>query len=213
MLLPRQVLGTVHRANNGTHQPEVKMSDSVDEELVITQVTDSYDAEQYLPSLTTLLQHCVNDDPSTSSLAFLAPLSKDKAEEYWKEVFTGVTGPKPMVVLLVAAPEDDPFNVLATIQIARMHKETHNYKGEIGKLLVHPDHRRYGLGKRLVEEAERFARDDLGLEMLLLDTATDTPARHFYARLGWTEWGLCPDYARFADGRKGDCTFFYKRLQ
>ncbi|KAI6780947.1 uncharacterized protein J7T54_003089 [Emericellopsis cladophorae] len=189
------------------------MNDHADDELVITQVTDTYDAEQYLPSLMTLLQRCVNDEPSTSSLGFLAPLSEDRAKDQWRESLKGVTGSEPSTVLLVATPDDDPFNVLAAIQISRYFKETHDHKGEIKKLLVSPDHRRYGLGKRLMEEAERFARDDMKLEMLLLDTATETPARQFYARFGWTEWGCCPRYARFADGRKGDCTFFYKMLQ
>lgn len=60
--------------------------------------------------------------------------------------------------------------------------------------------------------AEGFARRELGLRVLTLDTETDTPARDFYGRVGWEEWGTCPDYAAFADGRLGSARFFVKAL-
>lgn len=93
-----------------------------------------------------------------------------------------------------------------------MVKETHSYKGEVRKLLVHPAHRRGGLGRRMMLKAEELSKSMLDLEMLVLDTATRTPARDFYIRLGWKEWGICPEYAKFADGRKADCSFFVKML-
>jgi GNAT superfamily N-acetyltransferase len=102
--------------------------------------------------------------------------------------------------------------VIATVLVAQMAKETHSFRGEVRKLLVHPAHRRGGLGRRMMQAAERLAREDMGLEVLTLDTATRTGAREFYRRQGWTEWGVCPDYARGADGRKGECSFFVKML-
>lgn len=60
---------------------------------------------------------------------------------------------------------------------------------------------------------EYFAREDMGMTLVTLDTETDTPARAFYNGLGWTEWGTCPDYAAFADINLGSATFFRKSLK
>lgn len=168
-------------------------------------------AEKYRDSLITLLQSCVNDDPPASSIGFLAPLRDTAADAYWTAVFNDLAAPNAPT-LLVVPDGNDPNSVVATVQIARYAKETHAHKGEIRKLLVHPSRRRGGFGRRLMDVVERIAREDLGIGMLLLDTARDTPARQFYQRLGWTEWGMCPEYARFADGGMSDCSFFYKRL-
>jgi GNAT superfamily N-acetyltransferase len=183
--------------------------------LLITKFQDASAIEKYLASLQRLLQACVNDEPAMSSIGFLYPLSDHAAIDYWLHLFPAALGPSPETTLLIATvpTADDPAAVVATVQIARMTKETHSYKGEVRKLLVHPAQRRGGVGRRLMAEVERLARDDLGLEMLVLDTATETPARDFYARTCWTEWGVCPAYAKYADGTKGDCTFFVKMLQ
>ena len=188
------------------------MNDDSGERLVITKVDNGAAAEKYLASLRRLLQSCINDEPAKSSIGFLAPLSDHSALEYWLSLLPSTFGSKPSTTLMVATYTTEPDVVVATTQVGRMVKETHQYKGEIRKLLVHPSCRRAGVGKRMMDEAERVAKVDLGLDMLVLDTATETPARDFYARTGWTEWGVCPDYAKFADGRKADCSFFCKML-
>jgi GNAT superfamily N-acetyltransferase len=172
---------------------------------------DSTHVEQYLTSLKALLLHCVNDDPSASSIGFLAPLSPQGALQHWLEVFPSITGPNATARCLVAISSAN--EVVATVLVAKMAKETHSFRGEVRKLLVHPGHRRGGLGRRMMEAVEKVAREEMGLEVLTLDTATRTPAREFYKRLGWKEWGICPDYARGADGTKGDCSFFVKMLK
>ncbi|GAW11782.1 hypothetical protein ANO14919_011340 [Xylariales sp. No.14919] len=179
--------------------------------LVISRVGDTSILAKHLPSLQRLLQRCVNDDPANSSIGFLAPLSDQAALDHWLDLQPSITGPRPENTLLVATLGDGA--VIATVVVARALKQTHAYKGEIRKLLVHPDFRRGGLGRALMLEAERVARDELGLELLVLDTATATPARLFYLNAGWTEWGICPDYAMDATGStKHECSFFFKRL-
>ncbi|KAI1171850.1 acyl-CoA N-acyltransferase [Nemania sp. FL0916] len=186
-------------SNPGNHLP------------IISRVEDAATLTKYLPSLQRLLQCCVNDDPTSSSIGFLAPLSDGSATKHWLDLQPSIIGPKPENMLLVAVAEDS-ITVIATVVIARALKQTHAYKGEIRKLLVHPDFRRAGLGREMMQEAERVARDELGLELLVLDTATATPARRFYLKTGWTEWGICPDYAMDATGVKHECSFFVKRL-
>lgn len=177
----------------------------------IKRIEDAPALERHLVSLRLLLQHCVNDDPAGSSIGFLAPLSDDDATDLWQQLSPSVFGANPTTTFLIAT-EPGSDEVLATVQIARNPKQTHTYKGEIRKLLVHPSHRRSGLGRRMMDAAEQIAREELSLDMLLLDTATATPARAFYLKTGWTEWGICPEYAKAADGKKHDCSFFIKKL-
>ncbi|KAI1284041.1 acyl-CoA N-acyltransferase [Xylaria sp. FL0933] len=176
----------------------------------ISRVQSPSTLTKYLPSLQHLLQRCVNDDPAGSSIGFLAPLSDDIATKHWLDLQSSISGPRPENTLLVATVGAD--FVIASVVISRALKQTHAYKGEIRKLLVHPDFRRSGLGRRMMEEAERVAREELGIELLLLDTATAMPARLFYLKEGWTEWGICPEYAMDAVGNKHECSFFFKRL-
>lgn len=182
----------------------------------ITRIQDASTADKYLGGLQKLLQHCVNDEPTASSIGFLAPLSAEKASQHWRDLFTasiasGSHGDSSTSLLLVATlPQTE--QVIATVQVIQMAKETHTFRGEVRKLLVHPAHRRGGLGLLMMQAAERAARDEMGLEVLVLDTASETAAREFYKRTGWTEWGVCPSYAKFADGRKADCSFFVKML-
>ena len=51
-----------------------------------------------------------------------------------------------------------------------------------------------------------------GKVLLVLDTATGSPAEEVYRRLGWTAAGIVPDYALYPDGRYCGTTFYYKRL-
>ncbi|KAI1195348.1 acyl-CoA N-acyltransferase [Nemania serpens] len=177
---------------------------------VISRIRDASALTKCLPSLQRLLQRCVNDDAASSSIGFLAPLSDEVAIQHWLDLQPSITGARPENTFLIATLEDG--TVVATVLIARALKQTHLYKGEVRKLLVHPDFRRHGLGRTMMAAAERTAREELGLELLLLDTATALPARLFYLKTGWTEWGTCPDYAMDAAGTKHECSFFFKRL-
>ncbi|KAF4432124.1 hypothetical protein F53441_13843 [Fusarium austroafricanum] len=177
--------------------------------LTIHHVNSTEMLERWIPSLVELLQSCVNDDPASSSIGFRAPLSESKAREFWNSLSTQLFGDQARINLLVLVREDV---TIGTIQLVTHPKETHAHKVEVGKLLISEKERSHGLGRRLVEVSERFAREKLGKTMVLLDTATNTPARGFYLKLGYTEWGICPQYAESADGNLHDCSFFYKFL-
>ena len=191
----------------------------------IKQIKTSAELQASLSSLTSLLQDCVNPDPATSSIGFLAPLSDPEADSYWQSLSANLQA-EPLTfylfVLLAPATSEDgspaspslsSSRVLASVQIFTIAKRTHAHRAEVAKLLVRPGSRRLGLGRRLMAHVEAFARNELGRELLTLDTASRTPAREFYARLGWLEWGTCPEYADYADGKRGDATFFVKFLR
>lgn len=183
-------------------------------DMTVRHITRSEDFVPLVPSLSRLLQSCVNPDPKSSSLGFRAPLSETVATTYWENLASRLFGPGRDVSLLVVT-HDSPtgVEVVGTIQLGLNPKETHVHKAEIIKLLVGPESRRKGLGRILMTAAENFACEELGKTMLILDTATKTPARDFYLRLGYTEWGICPSYAQNADGKLDDCSFFLKFLE
>ncbi|KAF5251258.1 hypothetical protein FANTH_3693 [Fusarium anthophilum] len=172
-------------------------------------ITSPDELEQWTHSLTQLLLSCVNDDPSASSIGFHAPLTITKATEFWSSQSPHLFGLNPRATLFVLARDT---TVVGTISLVTHPKETHAHKVEVGKLLVSAAERGHGLGRKLMEMSERFAKEELGKKMVLLDTASDTPARGFYLKLGYTEWGVCPQYAESADGHLHDCSFFYKFL-
>jgi ribosomal protein S18 acetylase RimI-like enzyme len=167
------------------------------------------DLEQWTPSLTKLLQSCINDDPPSSSLGFHAPLSTIDAAEFWLSLSPQLFSSKSRISLFVLTRGS---SAIGTVHLVAHPKATHAHKVEVAKLLISTNERRLGLGRKLMEFSESFAKEKLGKSMVMLDTATETPARGFYLKLGYTEWGVCPSYAESADGHLHDCSFFYKIL-
>ncbi|KAH8598705.1 acyl-CoA N-acyltransferase [Bisporella sp. PMI_857] len=172
----------------------------------ITQLTAS-DIPQHVNSLSTLLCQCVND-PQGSSIGFHAPLSLSSASTYWSQLSSSISS---QILHLFILTYDTSPEILGTVQLSIIPKATHLHRAEVVKLLVRPDARRKGIARMLMLHIEQFAKET-GREMLTLDTATETPARDMYKRLGWEEWGTCRSYASWADGTRCDATFFSKDL-
>lgn len=233
------VAGAARRREADTlrHLASIK-STTKDAGLVLSRLVSANDVAARLLSLRTLLQACVNADPSMSSIGFLAPLSDAQADEYWTAIGSLLDRPQPSVFLFVvtspspssALSIDDNDNdndntapataavagetaVLGTIQVLTIPKANHSHRAEVAKLLVRPSARRMGLASMLMAHAEAFAKHTLDKKLLTLDTMSTTPARDFYLRTGWTEWGQCPSYAAMADGSLGMTSFFHKFLE
>ncbi|KXJ97228.1 acyl-CoA N-acyltransferase [Microdochium bolleyi] len=194
--------------------PAIEPQPSLPPSYTITAIERPEQLSQYLPSLRALLQFHVNDDPSVSSIGFRAPLSDSGADDFWlsisKRLEDEVAGLSPRSYYMFVLTTGSSVEVLATAAVMTINKVNHMHRAEIVKVLVAPSHQRKGLGQAMMRHIEDFARIQLRKDVLMLDTATETPAVHFYRRLGWKEWGTCPEYADFADGRRGDCTFFVK---
>lgn len=195
----------------------------------ISRLIHPEDIIRHQQSLSVLLQSCVNPDPPTSSIGFLAPLSTADADKYWRTVSSSLASDPPTLYQFIARETSatdtsdksnipngggsEPPRVLAAAQLLPIPKATHLHRSEVAKVLVLQELQGRGLGKAIMAHLERFARDELGLKILTLGTATETPARQFYHRLGWNEFGICPAYAMYAEGTLGDVSFFYKLVQ
>jgi GNAT superfamily N-acetyltransferase len=161
------------------------------------------EAETAIPALSTVLADCVDDD---ASVGFMQPYDVADAMPYWADVARAVASGAS---LLFVAEADGV--ILGTVQVGLAQMPNQPHRGDLKKLLVHRSGRGRGLARSLMQaaEAEAAAR---GKTLLVLDTATGSPAEEIYPKLGWVRVGVIPDYALWPQGGLCDTTIFYKRL-
>ena len=162
------------------------------------------EAHEQCGALSEVLIACVHGGASVS---FLAPLSREKAEVFWCSVADAVERGER---ILVVAKEREG-RVVGTVQVILKQPDNQPHRGDLAKMLVHPDARRKGIAARMLRFAEDAARS-AGKTLLVLDTVTGADAERLYQRESWVRVGVIPDYALFPDGRLCDTTVFYKRL-
>ena len=164
------------------------------------------EAHARVPDLAAVLLDCVEGGASVS---FMAPLTREKAECFWRGVADGVAAGDR---ILLAAEEPTTGETLGTVQVLFVWPENQPHRADVAKMLVRRSARRRGLGEALMRGAEEAARA-AGRTLLVLDTVTGSDAERLYARLGWNRVGVVPRYALMPDGRPCDTTFFYKDLE
>jgi GNAT superfamily N-acetyltransferase len=159
--------------------------------------------EREIRELSDVLIDCVEGGASVS---FMLPMTRAKAETFWRDVAAGVTRGERVVL----AAEDET-GIVGTAQIILDQPENQPHRGDLAKMLVHRRARRRGVGALLLEAAERSARA-AGKTLLVLDTASDD-AERLYARGGWQRVGVIPNYALLPDGTPCATTYFFKSLR
>ncbi|MFD0199984.1 MULTISPECIES: GNAT family N-acetyltransferase [Saccharothrix] len=141
-----------------------------------------------------------------ASVGFVEPLSRERAGEWWRARAAAVAD--GVLALWVAR---DGGRVLGTVQVRFTDTANGTHRAEVTKLIVHRDARGAGLGRALLDVAERGAAER-GATLLVLDTQTGSAAERLYRRAGWTEVGVIPDYAADPGGVLRPTTLFYKRV-
>jgi GNAT superfamily N-acetyltransferase len=153
--------------------------------------------------LSDILIACVADGASVS---FWRPLVPDVARAFWKRTTTDVAAGRQK---LFCGWVGGVLAGTVTLHLGTPPNQPH--RAEIQKLLVHPDARRHGLARALMQRAEREATR-AGRSLLTLDTRAGHAAERLYRATGWHEAGRIPGYALNADGTPGDAVFFWKKL-
>ena len=126
-------------------------------------------------------------------------------ENYWKGV---LLVPERRVVV---GRLDGVIAASVMLSRAPRNNEAQALAGTITGLLVAPWARGRGIGRSVVSEAERLARE-LGLAILNLDLRdTQRAAIALYEALGYQRWGTHPCYAQ-VEGRIVPGHYYYKRL-
>ncbi|CQR53377.1 GNAT family N-acetyltransferase [Paenibacillus riograndensis] len=152
---------------------------------------------EIIQQLNTLIIDVVADG---ASIGFLSPLAAEEAEAYWR----GVLAPG---VLLWVAQEGD--SIVGTVQLHPESKPNSPHRAEIAKLMVHPEHRRKGIARMLMETAEQAAVAG-GRTLLVLDTREGDPSNLLYQSRGFVEVGKIPDYVINSDGEMSATVIYYK---
>jgi GNAT superfamily N-acetyltransferase len=141
-----------------------------------------------------------------ASVSFMLPMTRAKADAFWRGVSAGVARGERVVL----AAEDAEGAIVGTVQLILAQPENQPHRGDLAKMLVHRRARRHGLGAALLAAAERRALE-AGKTLLVLDTAS-ADAERVYVRGGWQRCGEVPGYALWPDGRPCATTFFFKFL-
>lgn len=161
------------------------------------------DVDAMLPLLADILLDCVEGGASVS---FMAPLSRDKALAFWRDVLASAA----LGERIVLVARDAAGQLSGTVQVVLAQPENQPHRGDLSKMLVHRRARRQGLGQALMQAAEAQALA-AGKTLLVLDTASDD-AERLYSRAGWIECGRIPGYALLPTGERCATTLFYKEL-
>jgi len=143
---------------------------------------------------------------SGAAVSFLAPLTLDRAEDWWRRTLSAAPS---RAIFLVAR---DSEGIAGTVQLHPAWAPNQPHRAEITKLLVHRRSRRMGLGTQLMRAVEEEAQCG-GFSLLTLDTKRGDAAKHLYQRIGWIPAGVIPRYALDPDGKSlHDAVIFYKEL-
>ncbi len=147
--------------------------------------------------LSSLLKEVVDEG---ASIGFLPPLNVDVAIRYWKNVLNS------NVQLFVARVDGQ---IVGSVQLYLESKQNGTHRAEIGKLMTHPHFRRFGIGRQLMQIAEKQAKLE-NRSLITLDTREGDPSNKLYLALGYIEAGRIPLYAKSANGTLDTTVFYYK---
>jgi len=143
---------------------------------------------------------------SGAAVSFVAPLTLERAREWWSGTLSAAGA---RAVFLVAR---DAEGIVGSVQLQPAWAPNQPHRAEVVKLLVHRRSRRAGLGSALMRAIEDAARE-AGFTLLTLDAKRGAAAEHLYRKLGWTAAGTIPRFALDPDGAAlHDAVVFYREL-
>lgn len=105
---------------------------------------------------------------------------------------------------------EDAVGVAGWVALVRNRSPLTAHWASVQRLQTHPRARGIGLGRRLLEELERLAADELGLERLHLTARGGMGLEDFYEHLGWERVGAWPAALRLAEGDDRDEVLFVR---
>jgi ribosomal protein S18 acetylase RimI-like enzyme len=170
--------------------------------MIIRELTvDEY--ETRIPRLADILIGVVE---SGAGVSFMAPLSRDIAEAFWRKQVSEIS--KGTTVQFAAFVDS---MIAGTVMLQRAWAPNQPHRAEVSKLLVHNDFRQQGIGTKLMQALEEKARAEK-ITLITFDSVTGSDAWRLYQRLGYRIAGDIPGYAMSPYGRMDDTTVFFKAL-
>lgn len=176
---------------------------SSNEEVVISEVQGGVLTPADLDALAETLMQSV---ALGASIGFILPFGFVQAQAFWQKLLPAFErGEKRLLVARVAG------KIAGTVQLVVDQPANGIHRGDVVKLMVHPNGRRKGLARKLMTAVEALAREE-GKTLLVLDTVTGSPAQTLYENLGFTLSGTIPHYAMSTEGMLESTSVMYKVL-
>ena len=165
---------------------------------------DGEGAAREVEALAQVLHACVH---AGASVSFILPFPLEEARAFWRRVAADVAaGGKRLLVARLGG------RTVGTVQLILATPPNQAHRGEVAKLLVHPEERRHGIARALMRRLEELAHAS-GRTLITLDTRTGDKAEPLYASLGYRLAGVIPGYSRAPDSDRMDATsYMYKAL-
>jgi ribosomal protein S18 acetylase RimI-like enzyme len=163
------------------------------------------DIEPNIVELGRLMHACV---VGGASVGYIVPYTEEDARAFWLEkVLEPVrAGGRALWVARAGG------SIAGSVQLDTDTPPNQPHRGEVRKLLVHPDHRRQGVARALMAELEAHA-PRIGRSLLTLDTRTGDAAEPLYKSMGYKTAGILPGWCRDTLTERLDATtFMYKTL-
>lgn len=157
----------------------------------------------YTEELVDLLCDCVD---TGASIGFLPPMSELEAKSHWISVQEAVDANASLMLIV---KEDD--RLLGSVQLSFSSKANALHRCEVEKLMVLSSARGRGVASMLMQGVEKVAAA-WQKQLITLDTRTNDAAYHLYQKMGYTEAGIIPNFAKSASGNLKDTSIFYKEI-
>jgi GNAT superfamily N-acetyltransferase/general stress protein 26 len=141
-----------------------------------------------------------------ASVSFMYPLAPEVAAAFWTNSLAAADAGGRVVL---GAMEDG--KLVGTVTLLLDFPPNQPHRGEIAKMMTCVNRRGRGIARALMVEAERIAVER-GRTLLTLDTGTDDGAGAFYAKLGFVQAGVIPDFALKPFGGLQGTTIYWKRI-
>ena len=160
-------------------------------------------AREVIPALSETLIEVVAHGGSVS---FMHPLARSDADAFWQDSLAKAAQGKRVVLGALLKR-----NLIGTVTLILDMPPNQPHRAEIAKLMTRVAHRRRGIARNLMKEAERIALER-GKTLLVLDTAEEEGAAGLYEKLGYCRAGGIPGFALKPHGGLTATIIFYKQL-
>lgn len=157
----------------------------------------------YEEALSLLLEDSVNNG---ASIGFLAPIEKNEALNYWREVNHKLVQGNSRLWIAI---QDE--KIVGSVQLSLVSKKNGVHRAEVEKLMVLTTARKQGIATLLLNELETFSREK-GLRLLVLDTREGDVSELLYSKIGFVRVGVIPGFALSSNGDYDGTAIYYKRL-
>ncbi len=140
------------------------------------------------------------------SVSFMHPLTPELARAFWEDSLACAERDERIVF---GAYDGDAL--IGTVTLLLIQATNQPHRAEVAKLMTRVNRRGQGIGRALMQFAERTAIER-GRTLLTLDTAVIDGAGELYEKLGFQRAGVIPDFAlKPLGGLTGTC-YYYKRI-